>query len=206
MGSLSRMTILSMLLFAPGATWSQITTPTGLSAGARAALVQAAPKGAPFKSGGQTYQVVGGLRATGGGGATMDQRLSAVGARSTDLVEVRGPFLIYRAPPAAGAAPVSAMAAEVNRSPTFPVVVNKRTGRLGVAASVLIVRLADVGTAATVAQAGGLTLDFVAERLGLAFYTVPDGRDIQAAAASLARDARVKSAEIEVREHFAVPM
>jgi uncharacterized protein (DUF2164 family) len=98
------------------------------------------------------------------------------------------------------------MAAAVNQSSTLPVVVNKRTGRLGVAANVLIVKLTDVGTAAFLAEASGLTLDFVAERLGLAFYTVPDGRDIQAAAASLARDSRVKSAEIEIREHFAVPM
>jgi len=206
MGSLTRKTILSMLLFVPAATWGQASAPTGLSAGARAALVQAAPKGAPFKSGGQTYQVVGGLRATAGGSATLDQTLSAVGAVSTDLVEVRGPFVIYRAPSAAGAAPVSAMAAAVNQSSTLPVVVNKRTGRLGVAANVLIVKLTDVGTAAFLAEASGLTLDFVAERLGLAFYTVPDGRDIQAAAASLARDSRVKSAEIEIREHFAVPM
>jgi len=149
--------------------------------------------------------VVGGLRATGGRG-TQDERLSSVGAVASDLVEEKGPFLVYKVAAAASGAKVSATAMAVNRAQTFPVVVNTRTGRLGVAANVLIVKLASVGQAAALAESSGLTLDFVAERLGIAFYTVPDGRDIQAAAAAVAKDSRVKSAEVEVREHFAVPM
>ena len=35
---------------------------------------------------------------------------------------------------------------------------------------------------------------------------VPRGADLRAAAARLARDRRVRSAEIEVKEHFDVPM
>jgi hypothetical protein len=194
----------SMLLLLPVAALGQGPVPAGMSAQARTALVQAAPKGVPFTSGGQTYQVVAGLRATTTTGATLDQRLAAVGAAPADLVEARGPFAIYRTREAA--APVSAMAVAVNRSTTLPVVVNPRTGRLGVATNVLVVHLRDVGEASVVARESGLTLDYVAERLGLAFLTVPDGRDLQAAAAAVAKDPRVKSAEVEVREFFAVPL
>jgi hypothetical protein len=205
MGSRTWKMISSLLLVLPAAAWSQTPGPQGLAPQARSALVESSPKGAVFRSGGQTYQVVGGLRATGGRGSP-DERLSSVGAVAADLVEEKGPFLIYKAASAASGAKVSATAMAVNRTQTFPVVVNTRTGRLGVAANVLIVKLTTVGQAAVLAEASGLTLDFVAERLGIAFYTVPDGRDIQAAAAAMAKDARVKSAEVEVREHFAVPM
>jgi hypothetical protein len=205
MGSRTWKMIASMLLVLPAAAWSQTPGPQGLAPQARAALVQSSPKGASFKSGGQTYQVVGGLRATAGRG-TPEERLSSVGVASSDLVEEKGPFLIYRSGTAAAGAKVSAMATAVNRFQTFPVVVNTRTGRLGVAANVLIVRLTSVGQAAALAETSGLTLDFVAERLGIAFFTVPDGRDIQSAAAAVAKDSRVKSAEVEVREYFAVPM
>ena len=205
MGFRTLQTISTILLVLPAVAWSQTPGPQGLTPSARSALVQAAPRGAPFKSGGQTYQVVGGLRATGGGGP-LDQRLAAVGAGPSDLVEEKGPFVIFKTGTAASGSKVTATATSVNRVQTFPVVVNTRTGRLGVAANVLVVKLADVGTAAAIAEANGLTLDFVAERLGVAFYTVPDGRDIQGSAAALAKDSRVKSAEVEIREHFAVPM
>src|SRR6266568_966852 len=42
--------------------------------------------------------------------------------------------------------------------------------------------------------------------LSIAFYEVPPGVDAQGAAASLAEDVRVASAEIEVKEDFAEPL
>ncbi len=179
--------------------------PQGLSLQARASLVEGSAKGAPFQSAGQTYRMVGGLRATLlAPGSTVDQGLATARAAPENLVEVKGPYLVYResAEKALAVVPAAAM---VDQARTLPVVVNTRTGRLGVAASVLVVKLADVEAAQALAAATGLELDFVADRIGYAFFRVPDGRDLLGAAAAMAGDRRVTSAEIEVREHFAVP-
>ena len=48
-------------------------------------------------------------------------------------------------------------------------------------------------------------LEYVAEQIGYAFFRVPDGKDVVAAAAALGRDPRVLAADVEIREHFAVP-
>lgn len=175
----------------------------GMSLQARTALVDAAPQGTPFQSSGQTYRMVGGLRATPRAqGASVDQGLAAARSAPADLVEQKGPYLIFRES-GAKAPPLVPAAAMIDQARSFPVVVNTRTGRLGVAANVLVVKLADVGTAQALAAANGLELDFVADRIGYAFFRVPDGRDLLGAVAAMSRDGRVTSAEIEVREHFA---
>ena len=74
--------------------------------------------------------------------------------------------------------------------------VNVRTGRLGVVANVLVVKLKDVGAAQALAAENQLSLTFVAEGIGYAFFEVPDGRDLLAAASAVGRDPRVKSAEV----------
>lgn len=179
--------------------------PQGMSAQARAALVKESPKGPEFRSGGQTYRMVGGLRAaTLPASASVDQGLAALRSAPDDLVERKGPFLIFREP-AAQAAGVEPSARAVDGSRTLPVAVNVRNGRLGVVANVLVVKLKDVGAAQALAAANGLALTFVAEGIGYAFFEVPDGRDLLAAASAVGRDARVKSAEVEVRENFNVP-
>lgn len=216
MSALTRTAALAAAVLLPAAAGAQATpAPRGMSAVARAELVDALPRGATFQSGAQTYRVVGGLRAappprSGGPGAAgpagaVDERLSAVGATPSDLVEEKGGYLIYRTAPPATGAPVTATV-RAAPAPSLPVVVNARTGRLGVAASVLVVRLGRVADAAAVAAASGLSIDFVAERIGTAFYGVPEGRDVVSAAAAVARDPRVKSAEVEVREHFPAPL
>jgi hypothetical protein len=193
------------LALLPAMAWGAEPAPQGMSLEARAALVEAAPKGAAFRSAGQTYQMVGGLRATPlAPGSTVDQGLAAARSAPTELVEVKGPYLVFRESATRAPALVPA-AAVVDQARTFPVVVNTRTGRLGVAANVLVVKLADVAAAPALAAANGLELDFVADRIGYAFFRVPDGRDLLGAAATMSRDGRVTSAEIEVREHFATP-
>lgn len=54
-------------------------------------------------------------------------------------------------------------------------------------------------------RAHGLTLQRAYDHLGTAFYTVARGGDLLAAAAQLAADARVTSAEPEVLEALRQP-
>jgi len=169
----------------------------------RRALVESLPKGTAFRSGGQEYQIVGGVRAVARAPEAGErQALAAVGAAPADLIEAKGSFLVYRE--AASAAPVAARTAAGGGS-TLPVAVNRRTGGLGVVLGSLTVRLRDPAAAEAVAREHGLRLTFSAPHLSTAFYQVPEGKDIQAAAAELAGDGRVTAAEIEVKEHFAVP-
>jgi hypothetical protein len=189
----------------PTLAWGGGEAPPGMSAQARAALVKEAPKGPEFRSSGQAYRIVGGLRATTlPPGDSVERGLSAVRSAPGDLVERKGPYLIFREPVEQGAGIVPS-ARDVDRSRTLPVAVNLRTGRLGVVANVLVVKLKDVGAAQELATANGLALTFVASGIGYAFFDVPDDRDLLAAASAVARDARVKSAEVEVRENFNVP-
>jgi hypothetical protein len=191
------------LLLPPAACLAQEKGAVTTAALERRALVESLPKGSAFRSGGQEYQIVGGVRAVAKGPEAEErQALEAVGAAAADLLEAKGGFLVYRE--AAGAAPVAARAAAGPGS-TLPVAVNRRTGGLGIVLGSLTVRLRDPAVAEAVAREHGLRLTFSAPHLSTAFYQVPQGQDIQAAAAELARDGRVTTAEIEVKEHFAVP-
>ena len=170
----------------PALAWGGGEPPPGMSAQARAALVKEAPKGPEFRSSGQTYRIVGGLRATAlPTGASVDQGLAAVRSSPGELVDRKGPYLIFRQPAAQGAGVVPS-ARDVDWSRTLPVAVNVKTGRLGVVASVLVVKLKDVGAAPALAAANGLVLTFVAEGIGYAFFDVPDGQDLLAAASTVA--------------------
>jgi hypothetical protein len=188
-------------LLAPAAGLAQ-----GKGALAEAALerrTESVLKGPTFRSGGQDYQVLGGVRAVARPrGAGERQTLELVGAAPADLLEAKGSYLVYFQ--AAGAAPVAAQVA-AGPSSTLPVARNKRTGGLGVVLGSLVVRLRDPAAAEALGKEHGLRLLFSAPHLSLAFYRVPQGQDIQAAAAELVRDRRVVSAEVEVKEHFAAP-
>ncbi len=169
----------------------------------RRALVESLPKGAAFQSGGQEYQLLGGVRAVLRRPEVGErQALETVGATQADVLEAKGGFLVFLESPSA--APVAARTATPLAS-TLPVAVNKRTGGLGIVLGSLTVRLRNPAAAEAVGRDHGLRLTLSAPALSTAFYEVPQGQDIQAAAAELARDGRVTSAEVEVKEHFAVP-
>jgi hypothetical protein len=169
----------------------------------RKGFVKSLTKGKPFKSGGQKYQFVGGVRAVvRGSHETTQQALAKAEAAPGDLVETKGNHLLFRQ--ASAAAPLAAQAS-VNQTATLPVVVNTRTGNLGVALGTLTTRLKDASEAEAVARDHGLQLMLSAAHLSTAFYQVPPGRDLQAVVAALARDGRVISAKIDVKEHFDQP-
>jgi hypothetical protein len=174
----------------------------------RAGLVAASQKGPEFKNDKQTYRVVVGMRAVPRGDATSG-RANALGIEAEDVVEQKGPYAIVARTPVgtAGAPRVAAASAvsELAGAPAYPVVLNTRTGQLGVVSGTLVVKMPKIADAAALAKAYGLTVDYVAESIGYAFLRVPAGGDVISTAAALRRDARVSSAYAEIREHFPVP-
>ena len=173
-----------------------------------------AQQGEPFLSSTrQAYRVAVELRAVPRGQDAAEGRMAGLGIPSAELVEVKGPFLILRRPTGAGTAAATAAArvagasavATVDRTRVHPVAVNTASGRLGILSGIVVARLRNPDDAAALAQANGLELDYVAGPIRCAFFRVPDGRDVVAAATALARDARVELASPEVSETFRVP-
>ena len=181
------------------------------AAARRAQVLSSAPRGPSFAAGTQeSFQVVVGLRAVARGSATPEARLGALGLSASDLVEAKGPFVIFQhastgATPRAKIAAASVVTA-IDRTTVYPVVLNPRTGGLAILPGVVIARLRDTADAASLAEANGLQIDHVAEMIRFGFFRVPEGGDPIAAAAALAKDPRVVTAYPEVREHFAVPL
>jgi len=202
-----RIVVLVLSALLPFAATAQSSAAAASSA--RARIVADSQKGTPFQVGRQTYQVVVGLRAVARGDASADAQLATLGIPAGDLVEARGPLVFFRQAPAGSTAPArlaaAAALAPVGGVSTFPVVVNTVSGQLGALSGTLTVKLAKVGDAGALARDHGLALDYVAEGIGWAFLRVPDGGDVMAAAAAVARDPRAKIVEPEVRAHFAVP-
>jgi hypothetical protein len=177
-----------------------------------------AQQGEPFLSSTrQAYRVAVELRAVPRGQDTAAGRMAGLGIPAEELVEVKGPFLILRRPTVSGTAvgtvaataaarPAAASAvATVDRTRVHPVAVNTASGRLGILSGIVVARLRNPDDAAALAQANGLELDYVAVPIRCAFFRVPDGRDVVAAATALARDARVELTSPEVSETFRVP-
>ncbi len=175
----------------------------GLAVSDVQSLVASLPQGAEFRSEGQTYRPVAGLRAElRPAGRVEPGQASAEGAAEV-IVEVKGPYVIYRDTAAVSAAGKSLVGAP--RVAKGSVVVNVRTGQLGIADGLITAKLSDVGAAGALAAANGLTVEYVAGHIGYAFFTAPPGQDLAAAAAALRKDPRVKSAHANVQESFAEP-
>jgi hypothetical protein len=104
------------------------------------------------------------------------------------------------------AAPQSAPTVKsVNGATSYPTALNQRTGGIGILPGTLNVKLNYIDNASAVAATHGLDVVRVFAHLQTVFYRVRHGQDVVAAAASLAADARVQSAEVEVIEYIAVP-
>lgn len=156
------------------------------------------PRGASLTSNGEQYQLLPGVRATTSLAAERPQQtLARVGG--TAVVETKGNFVIY------SASAQGASIAQAGIAITYPAVLNSRTGGVGILSGAVNVKLKNMGNAASVAADHGLELIHAFSHLQLASYRVKAGQDVVAAAAALAADARVASAEIEVLEHMNVP-
>jgi len=169
--------------------------------GTKASAAYAAlSQGQTLTSGGQTYVLLPQVRALpadpGGEPAGLD------------VVERKGRFVVYREPRGAMQLAQPMLAQDTRGGATVvthAVVLNRRTGRAGVVLGTIAVKLPDLGQAAALAAAHGLTLSSQFDHLGLAFFTAAPGQDIAAATAALRADARVASADPEILETVRTP-
>lgn len=165
-----------------------------------APLLLAQPRGVAVLSNNEQYQLLPGVRATTSKASEQPQQtLSRVGGNA--VIETKGNFVVYTA----AAQGASASIAQTGNVTTYPTVLNSRTGGVGILPGTVNVKLKNMGNAAAVASDHGLELLHAFAHLQLASYRVKPGQDVVAAAAKLAADARVASAEVEVLEHMNEP-
>jgi hypothetical protein len=165
----------------------------------RNATLQSLGRGATLTSNEQEYQVLPGARAVQSQPQeTQQQAVARVGGGQA--IESKGNFVVYSTPQQGGAS-----VAQVRGVTTYPAVLNTRSGNIGILPGTIRVKLKDATSAAAIASDKGLTLAGQLAHLQMAVYRVKAGQDLAAAAASLAADVRVVSAEVEVLEHMNVP-
>jgi hypothetical protein len=169
----------------------------------RAALLQGMARGVTFTSSREAYQVLPDARAARlPAGQTLAQRLGELSAAETDLLERKGDMLLYRSRTTGG---VGAAVQRHDQTVLFPVVLNTRTQQLGLLPGTIQAKLADPAEAEAVATAHSVSVYKSFPHLGIVFFQVRPGQDVVAAAAAVAGDKRVRSAEPEVVENIRVP-
>lgn len=185
-------------------TMTQAATPpanqrANSAAAQRATILQTQTRGVAVTSNNEQYQVLPGVRASQSQSKEKPQQtLARVGGNK--LVETKGAFVVYTA-----AQQGVASLAQTNGATTYPTVINSRTGGVGILPGTVSVKLKSMANAAAVGADHGLELVREFAHLQAAFYRVKPGQDVVAAAASLAADPRVASAEVDVIEHMNVP-
>jgi hypothetical protein len=172
-------------------------------ASANGSVLQTLTRGQPFASGNQQYQLLPEVRAVERHSQhePPQQILTRLGANGGTQIETKGSFVLFRA------AQQGSGRIEQVQSVTmlYPAVVNVRTGVIGVLLGTLSVKPRNMANAAAIANDHGLELVREFAHLQAAFYRVKPGQDVLAAAAVLAADSRVASAEVEVLEHVNAP-
>ena len=189
-----------LIAFLAVPTLAQAADKATVSAAAteRATLLQTAGSGSNITSNKQQYQILSGVRAAEiKTDEQPQQALTRMGGGK--LLETKGSFIVF------SAAQQSAASVTSVNGTSYPTALNSRTGGIGIVPGTLNVKLKNSASAAAVAADHGLEVVRVFAHLKTAFYRVKPGQDVVAAAASLAADARVVSAEVEVIEHMNVP-
>lgn len=170
--------------------------------GERAALIQGLTKGQEITVEGVRYQHLPELRAVRiTKKSNTSQVLGQLGVQAADLVDSHEGLAFVRRP--SGRA--EAQTETANSHTLYPVVLNTENGQLGLLSGTIIVKPRDLADAEALASTHGLVLLRSYDHLGVAFFTVQKGRELLAAAAGLAADPRVLSAEVEVIEHIRTP-
>lgn len=155
----------------------------------RNALLQSLQRGKEIVAGGERYRHLPEVKAVEG-------KSPAAG----EVIETKGRLVLYR-----GAATDSATLKRTGSSVEYPVVVNARTGELGVLTGVLVVKPKDMSDADAISSGHGLEKGRVFPKLQTVFYKVSPGADIGDVAAALQADPRVESAYPEIIERVRQP-
>lgn len=193
--------LFGILLAASVAAHTPPETPAG-QATEQPAGIESLARGTTFTSRQEQYQLLPEVRAARRrpGEHTAQQALRRLGTRDGDYLGTKGRYVLVRTSPQTVARLEKTPQAEL-----YPTALNARTGGIGILPGTLIVQPRDMTKAAAIAADHGLEPVRTFAHLNATFYRVPPGKDLLAAAAALAVDVRVVSAEIEVLEHLRVP-
>ena len=174
----------------------------------RQAITTTAPGNGPLvESGGEQYILLADVTAVRGppDGPDDKQLLRGMGLDAQEVLERKAGLIIFR-----GGAPESARlntftAKTGQGDPLYPVVWNRRTGKLGVVLGTIVVKLHSGADAQAVATEYGLRVVRDYKHLGTAILQVAPGQEPFALAGALAGNDRVAGAIVEILENPAVP-
>ena len=126
--------------------------------------------------------------------------LARAGASGGEVIETRGKLVFYRS-----AQTRQPYAERVGESNVYPAVLNTHSGKIGVLTGVLVIKPNTMADAQNIAASHGLEIVKAYPKLRTVLLRVPRKADILAAAAALAKDARVESAYPEIIEQLRTP-
>lgn len=122
--------------------------------------------------------------------------------KGDDLLKEQGGFSIYKSKLTSR---TTLSVTKTADQKTYPVVLNKRTGRLGIVTGNIKATLTNIALAESIAADYGLVLKRKFDHLNLVIYLTKDQQDIISKVAVLEQDSRTQDVNIEILEHFNVP-
>ena len=167
----------------------------------RAAMLETLQKGKQIQgSRGQYLHLPEVLAVARGANETPEEAIARMGAGGEQLLETKGRLVLFRS-----TQQKPASVEGVGGSAVYPVVVNARTGTLGVLTGTVIVKPKSIADAAAIASSHGLEKGKEYPHLQTVFYRVKANADIADAASALQADPRIESAYPEIIEYVRVP-
>ena len=163
-------------------------------------------KGDTFKSGKESYQILPELYSVSGERKSSVLKKAALSQiheqKSGSHLKNKGKFSIYKSARTEKGMSSSLSPKELNDTKLYPIVLNSRTGDVGIVTGTIIVKVADIEDADYLATEYNLLVAKSYERLNLVFFTTPTDQDIVKAKEALESDSRVNEATIEILERF----
>jgi len=131
---------------------------------------------------------------------TPQQAIAPLGADAGQIIETKGRFVLFRSAPRK-----AAMVEELGGAAVYPIVLNARTGTLGVLNGTLVVMPKRMGDVADLAKQHGLNIEREYPHIRTVFFRVKANVDIADAATALRSDPRTENAYPEIIEYLRVP-
>lgn len=123
-----------------------------------------------------------------------------------DILERKGRYTIYRPLPASPTGSAIRGVLHHRRSiQTFPIVINRTTGRLGVVTDGLMLKLRDPETATAIAGEYGLSFSYMNDLIRTAVYTLAEEVNIKDLRERLMHDPRIERVTLSIVDHIRRP-
>ncbi len=197
----ARIAALALMLVAPAALAQEYQKPAKAKAAERDAMLETLQKGKQIQgSRGQYRHVPEVLAVARRTNETPEEAIARMGAGGEQFLETKGRLVLFRS-----TQQKRASVEGVGGSAVYPVVVNARTGTLGVLTGTVIVKPKSIADAAAIASSHGLEKGKEYPQLQTVFYRVKANADIADVASALQADPRIESAYPEIIEYVRVP-